>query len=260
MFIDGDSDPLNNGLDSGAPARWQCTDLLTCKNRVQSAVTNTAYWNEMASVVKPSRGYDASGRRAQAGRTRTAVLETAQRLFLANGYVATTIATIAAEAGVSVETIYKAFGNKPGVVRAIHERALAGDESLPTSQRSDDMRARETDPRRVIQNWGSFATQVMPRVAPILLLVRSAAATAPELSVLWEELEDQRLTRMADNARYFVDGGHLREGCTQEEARDVLWAYTSPELYERLVLRQGWTVARWGQFVSEGIIAALLAT
>jgi len=213
----------------------------------------------MASVVKPSRRYDASRRRAQAEQTRTLVLETAHRLFLANGYVATTIAAIAAEAGVSVETIYKAYGNKPSLVRAIHERALAGEGAVPTSQRSDEMRARERDPRRVIRNWGHFATQVMPRVAPILLLVRSAAATAPELSALWEELEHQRLRRMAENARYFVDGGHLRQGRTLEEARDVLWAYTSPELYERLVLRQGWPLARWGQFVSDGIIAALLA-
>jgi AcrR family transcriptional regulator len=212
----------------------------------------------MTTVVKPSRRYDASRRRAQAERTRALVLETAQRLFLAHGYGTTTIGAIAREAGVSVETIYKAFGNKSGLVRAIHERALAGEGAVPTSQRSDEMRAREKDPRRVIRNWGTFATQVMPRVAPILLLVRSAAVTAPELTALWDELEDQRLRRMADNARYFVDGGHLREGQTLEEARDVLWAYTSPELYERLVLRQRWPLERYGQFVSEGIIAALL--
>jgi AcrR family transcriptional regulator len=212
----------------------------------------------MEAVVKQARRYDASGRRAQASRTRALVLETAQRLFLANGYTATTIAAIAAEVGVSVETIYKAFRNKPGLVRAVHERALAGGGAVPTSQRSDEMRAREKDPRKVIRNWGNFATQVMPRVAPILLLVRSAAATAPELAALWNELEDQRLRRMADNARYFVDGGHLRQGRTLEEARDVLWAYTSPELYERLVLRQGWPLERYGQFVSEGIIAAIL--
>lgn len=213
----------------------------------------------MASAVKPPRQYDSSRRRAQAQRTRASVLETAQRRFLEDGYAATTIGAIAREAGVSVETIYKAFGNKPGLVRAIHERALAGEGAVPTSQRSDEMRARETDPRQVIRNWGSFATQVMPRVAPILLLVRSAAATAPELAALWDELEDERLRRMADNARYFVDGGHLREGRTPEEARDVLWAYTSPEVYERLVLRQRWPLERYGQFVSEGIIAALLA-
>lgn len=103
----------------------------------------------MASAVKPPRRrYDASRRRAQAQRTRASVLATAQRLFLAGGYGATTLGAIAREAGVSVETIYKAFGNKPGLVRAIHELALAGQGAVPTSQRSDEMRAREKDPRR----------------------------------------------------------------------------------------------------------------
>jgi len=212
----------------------------------------------MAAIVKPRRRYDASRRRAQAQQTRVSVLEVAQRRFLERGYAATTIGVIAGEAGVSAETIYKAFGNKSGLVRAIHERALAGEGDVPTSQRSDEMRAREEDPHTVIRKWGDFATEVMPRVAPILLLIRSAAASAPELSALWEELEDQRLRRMAENAQYFVEGGHLREGRTLEEARDVLWAYTSPELYERLVLRRRWPLERWGQFVSEGIIAALL--
>ena len=144
------------------------------------------------------------------------------------------------------------------MVRAIHARALAGEGRIRTARQSDEMRARESDPRTIIQNWGTFATQVMPRVAPILLLVRSAAASAPELAALWEELEDQRLERMTENARHLLDGGHLREGCTLEEARDVLWAYTSPELYERLVLRQGWPVDRYGRFISAGIIATIL--
>ena len=211
----------------------------------------------MPPVVKP-RVYDGTRRRAQAERTRAAVLDVAQRLFLAHGYGATTIAAIAREADVSAETIYKAFGNKPGLVRAIHDVALAGDGDVPTARRSDEMRSREADPRVLIRKWGEFAVEVMPRVAPILLLVRSAAASAPDLSALWEELETQRLTRMTENARYFSEGDHLRSGVTAEEARDVLWAYTSPELFERLVLRQRWPVNRWGQFISDGIIASLL--
>ncbi|CAN5763464.1 TetR/AcrR family transcriptional regulator [soil metagenome] len=212
----------------------------------------------MAHDVNPVRHYDSRGRREQARRTRTRILRAAQRLFLADGYAGTTIAAIALTAEVSSETVYKAFGNKPGVVRAIHARALAGEGRIRTARQSDEMRTREPDPRRIIQNWGTFATQVMPRVAPILLLVRSAAASAPELAALWEELEDQRLERMTENARHLLDRRHLREGCTLEEARDVLWAYTSPELYERLVLRQGWPIDRYGRFISAGIIATIL--
>lgn len=212
----------------------------------------------MGLPVNPLRRYDSRGRREQARRTQARVLRAAQRLFLTDGYARTTIAAIALTAGVSTETVYKAFGNKPGVVRAIHDRALAGEGPLPTAGQSDEMRAREPDPRKIIRSWGDFATQVMPRVAPILLLVRSAGASAPEVAVLWEELEDQRLERMTENARHLLDGGHLREGRSLEEARDVLWAYTSPELYERLVLRQGWPVDRYGRFISEGIIATIL--
>lgn len=214
----------------------------------------------MALAVKPQRSYDSSRRRAQARRTGDAVLEAAQRLFLANGYAATTITTIATAAGVSVETVYKAFGNKPGLVRAIHDRALAGEGPVPAYRRSDEMSAHETDPREIVRNWAILATEVTPRVAPILLLVRSGAANASELSVLWEELEDQRLKRMTDNARRLLASDQLRQGCSLEQARDVLWAYTSPELYERLVLRQGWPLERYGQFVREGISAALLTS
>ncbi len=186
------------------------------------------------------------------------MLAAAQRLFLTDGYALTTIPKVAHAAGVSAEMVYKAFGNKPGLARALHEWALAGEGPVPTARQSDEMRAHEPDPRKMIHGWGVFATQVMPRVAPILLLIRAAAASAPDLARLWEELEDQRLERMTENARHLLDRGHLHEGCTLEEARDVLWAYTSPEVYERLVLRQCWPLERYGRFMSNGIIAALL--
>src|SRR6478672_7439314 len=125
-----------------------------------------------SSGVKPRR-YDSRRRQQQALRSRTAVLETAQQLFLTRGYAATTIAAIADTADVSVETIYKAFGGKPGLVRAIWEQGLAGAGPVPAEQRSDEMRALETDPRKIIQNWGILTTEVAPRVAPILLLIRS---------------------------------------------------------------------------------------
>ena len=88
--------------------------------------------------VKPRRRYDSSGRQAQARRN--------QRQFLQGGYAATTIAAIAAEAGVSVETIYKAFGGKAGLVRAIYQGGLTGRDLVPAFQRSDAVRERETDP------------------------------------------------------------------------------------------------------------------
>ncbi|HZA83329.1 MAG TPA: helix-turn-helix domain-containing protein, partial [Actinomycetes bacterium] len=109
--------------------------------------------------VKPKRRYDSTGRQAQARRNRQAILDAAQRQFLEGGYAATTIAAVASEAGVSVETIYKAFGGKPGLVRAIYDRGLVGQQPVPAYQRADEMRERETDPRAIMRNWGTIASE-----------------------------------------------------------------------------------------------------
>jgi AcrR family transcriptional regulator len=208
--------------------------------------------------VKTRRRYDSSRRRQQALRTREAILEAARRLLLGGGYAGTTIASIADAADVSVETIYKGFGGKPGLVRAIAEKGLEGVGPIPAERRSDEMRTLERDPSKVMRRWGTFTTEVAPLAAPIGLLVRTAAATDPEMAALLEELDHARLVRMEHNARQLFERGDFREGVTLEHARDVLWTYSSPELYELLVLRQGWPLERYGQFVAEGMIAALL--
>jgi AcrR family transcriptional regulator len=208
--------------------------------------------------VKPRRRYDSSRRRKQALRTRETILEAAKRLFLGGGYAGTTIAVIADAADVSVETIYKGFGGKPGLVRAIAEKGLEGAGPIPAEQRSDEMRTLEQDPYRVMERWGMFITEVAPLAAPIFLLMQTAAATDPQLAALLEELDDVKLVRMEHHARRLFERGDLREGVTPEHARDVFWAYSSAELYGLLVLRRRWPLEVYGRFVAEGMIAALL--
>jgi len=120
------------------------------------------------------------------------------------------------------------------------------------------MQAGQNDPRKIIQGWGVLTMEVAPRVAPVLLLVREAAASDPELAGLQKEMDASRLARMAHNARTLLRGGHLREGITLAAATDVLWTYSSPELYELLVIRRGWSVERYGRFIADSMIAALL--
>jgi AcrR family transcriptional regulator len=208
--------------------------------------------------VKPTRAYDASGRRERARRNRTRILDAAERLFLNDGYTVTTVAAIAAQAGVSPDTIYKSFGGKSGLVRAIRARALEGEGPIPAEQRSDELQARESDPRTIIRTWGALTEEIAPRSSPILLLIRDAAATDAEVRALLEELDDDRLRRMTENARRLSAAGHIRPGITVSQAADVLWTYSSPELYELLVLRRGWTPKRYGRFVANAIIGALL--
>lgn len=212
-----------------------------------------------AAGVKTNRSYDGSGRRAQAERTRRHVVATARRLFLAGDYGSTTVAAIATEAGVSVETIYKSFGGKPGLVRAIREQALRGAGAEPAERRSDELRATHSDPRAIIRGWAVLTMEVSPRVAPVLLLVRDAAVSDPEMAQLRAELDDARLERMTQNAATLADGGHLRPGVSLEHAAGVLWTYSSPELYELLVTTRGWHLEQYADFIAEAMVGALLA-
>jgi len=210
------------------------------------------------ATVKGKRSYDASGRRAESRRTRDRITTTAERLFLRDGYAATTVGAIAGASDVSPDTIYKSFGGKPGLVRAIRDRALLGDGPLPAEQRSDRLHLDTADVRAVIRGWGALASEVAPRVVPILLLIRSAAATDPELMALLEEMNADRLRRMRDNARQLHHSGQLREDLTLETVADVLWTYSSPEFYELLVLGRGWGSQRYGRFIAAAMIDALL--
>lgn len=209
------------------------------------------------SAVK-TRQYDSTRRRERARQSRELIIRVAEKNFLADGYAATSVTGIAEAAEVSVDTIYKSFGGKPGLIRAIFARALEGEGPIPAEKRSDRLQAEETDPRKIIAGWGRFVAELAPRGVPIILLVRSAAATDPELLALLDDLDAARLRRMTANARRLREAGHLRPGITVSAAADILWTYSSAELYELLVLRRQMPLHRYAQFVADAMIAALL--
>ncbi len=210
------------------------------------------------AAVKRRRRYDATSRRARALHKQRAIVDAAERLFLRDGFRATTIPAVAAEAGVSQETIYKTFGSKTGLVRAIRERGLAGEGSVHAERRSNELQKEERDPRRVIEGWGQLTIEVAPKVMPILLLVAAGAATDAEMARLRQELDLARLTRMRRNARRLARAGHLRPGMRPSQAADLLWACSSPELYDLLVRRRGWALTRYARFIVDVMIAGLL--
>jgi AcrR family transcriptional regulator len=211
----------------------------------------------MPSPTK-ARRYDSSRRAEQARRNRDRIVDVARREFLRRGYAATTIATIAGKARVSEVTIFKQFGGKPGLVRAMVERGLAGAGPTPAPVRSDAAMLQEADPREIVRHWGTLVAEVSPRVSPILLLVREAAATDPVLADVRDEIDAARLARMRHNARALARRGFLRRGLTPAKAADVMWALTSPDLYGQLVDARGWSAAAFGDFVAAVMAATLL--
>ena len=215
----------------------------------------------MSPPVKPRRRYDSTRRQEQARDNRRAVLQAARQLFLDHGFAATTMPAIASAAGVSVQTVYNAFGNKPRLAKAVFDVAIAGDdEPVPMLQRASLGRVRDApDARTRLRLYGEFLAEVAPRHVPVQLVIRDAAASDPEARVVWAELQAERLKGMTMFARDLHDDGHLRPGVSANEARDVLWTCNSAELFQLLVLERGWPPERYGRWVAEVLISALIA-
>jgi AcrR family transcriptional regulator len=211
-----------------------------------------------ADAVKAPRPYDAAGRRHRADQVRTDTVAKARQMFLHDGYAATTVAAVAAAAGVSQRSLYLAFGGKSGLVKAIWQVGLSGDGDAPAPARSDQLSAGSLPPRALIRAWASLSTEVAPQVAPIILLIRVAAATDVEMSVLLNEINAERLQRMRHNAARLAAGGPLRPGLTIDKAAEIMFAYTAPELYEILVIEQDWNLEQYGDFLDRGLAAQLL--
>jgi AcrR family transcriptional regulator len=206
------------------------------------------------------RRYDASRRQATAARSHARVLDVAERLFLAEGYATTSLGTIAAAAGVSVELIYKTFGGKAGLVREIQRRGLLGAGPTPAPDRSDAASASDIDAHTLLEQWTQLSTEVAPRVSPIMLLVRSAAATDADLADLHAQMAAQRLDRMSLNAQRLSRHPGIRPELTVDQIRDVLWTYTSPDLYDLLINHRGWTLDQYRDFLLRGLTGQLIRT
>lgn len=171
------------------------------------------------------------------------------------------MSAIASAAGVSVQTVYKAFGNKPRLAKAVFDVSMAGDdEPVPMLQRAALGRVRDaSDPRTMFRLYGQFLAEVAPRHVPVQLVIRDAATTDPDARAVWDELQAERLRGMTQFARALHHDGQLRPGVSINEARDVLWTYNSAELFQLLVLERGWAPKRYGRWVADALIAALVA-
>lgn len=212
----------------------------------------------MSANVNGRRRYDATGRQEQARLARARVLVAARERFLADGYTRTTVPGVARAAGVSAQSVYKAFGSKAALVKAVFDVAIAGDDGPSTVlERESLTRVREeADPYAKLSLYARFVAETVPRHGPIQLLVRAAAAADPEAARMWEQLSTERLTGMTLFARALRV--HLRDGVTVDDARDILWSHNSVELWDLLVRQRGWSSSRYAEHLARTLTHALL--
>lgn len=186
------------------------------------------------------------------------VLDAARRLFVDRGYAATKMTDVAAEAGVSVELVYGAFRSKANLLETVFDVTIAGDdEPVALMERPGLLAVRnEADPARALRRYAAFVAETAPRIAPVLLVVLTAASSDPTVAELAEDLAAQRLTGMTLFAQQLLDSGRLK--VPQEEARDILWALNSAQMYDLLVVQRGWSLQRFETFLGDTWIELLL--
>ena len=213
-----------------------------------------------ARDVKPPRRYDSPRRRAQAEATRAEILAAAQRLLERDGYAATTMASVAAEAGVALKTVYLAFATKSGMLRALWNVLLRGDaEDVPMGERPwfRDLLA-EPDPGARLDRLARQSCAVKDRAGPLMVVIRDAAAADADVAALWDRIEVQFREMLGPLARTFADEGALRPGLDAARAADLLWALNHPDLWRLLVRVRGWSLGEYEDWLAGAFRRELL--
>lgn len=212
--------------------------------------------------VKATRRYESPRRREQATATRMAILDAARRLFERQGYAATTMAAVAAEAGVAPKTVYVAFDGKASLLRELWHLLLRGDaEAVPMPERAwyREMLAEAAPATRLLM-MAATSRRVKERAAGLMEVIRGAAAGGadPEISALWARIGSE----FHAMHRPLVDGlaadGALRPGLGPEEACDILWTLNHPDVWQLLVVQRGWSPERYERWFAGAAAAELL--
>jgi AcrR family transcriptional regulator len=206
-----------------------------------------------ADEARQRKPYHSPRRAEQAIATRRAVLDAARELFIERGYAVTTVADIARRARVAVDTVYAAVGRKPALLREVLETAISGsDQAVPAEQRDYVARVRDAKgARKKIETYVAALAEIQPRLAPVYLALRDAAATDPDSAATWREISDRRARNMRAFAADLRATGELRTDLSDEEIADIVWSMNGPEYWTLLVSDRGWSSEQFGHHLTD---------
>jgi AcrR family transcriptional regulator len=191
---------------------------------------------------------------------RRAVIDAARTLFFERGYGATTVESISALADVPPATVYRLFSSKRGILKALLDVSIAGDdEAVPIADRAPVRSVLVApDPRSRVEGFVAVAAQVNSRTAAIYRILVSAAASDPDAAALLDDLTRQRQEGQGGLARSLARAGALRPKLRERDAGDLIHALMSPEVYRLLVVDRGWPPQRYEAWLTETLVDQLL--
>lgn len=200
---------------------------------------------------------------ARTRRTRTAVVQAAGELFAERGYAATTIEAISERSDTPQATIYRLFASKLGILKALLDVLIGGDDEAVGMLDRPEVRGLLTEngsARHQLEGFTALVRAVLTRVGPVHRILADAARSDPQAASLLAEIADQRHQGQRRFAQTLASSGALRPGLGERDAADILHALASPELYGLLVIERGWSGERYETWLTTILGDQLLAT
>ena len=214
----------------------------------------------MSAPVKTRRRYRSAVREQRARANREAILHAARRGFLAEGYPRTSIASIAAEAGVSEDLVYVLFKNKRRLLVEVLNFAVTGHVDSPRVLEQEGPRAvrDETDQHLQIAMFAHDVAHRVDRARPIDDVMRSAAVVDEAVAEKYRTMQGTRLDNIAHFIGWVASNGPLRDGVDEREAAATAWALTGAEMHRMLVDGLGWDIDTYADWLERTLAATLL--
>ena len=211
----------------------------------------------MAGTVKAAR----PGGQVRTRRTRAAVVDAARTLFAERGYGPTTVEAISDLSDTPQATVYRLFGSKVGILKAVLDVSIAGDDDAAAMVDRPQVRALLADPdaHNQLAGFAALLRDLMARTAPMHRLLADAARSDGEAASLLAEIGRQRQEGQRRIARSLARSGALRPGLRERDAADLIHALASPEVYGLLVFDRGWPAGRYERWLSSTLAQQLLA-
>jgi len=216
----------------------------------------------MAAVVKDGPEGVRPAPQARTRRTRAAVVAAARELFLERGYAVTTIEAISELSDTPQPTVYRLFGSKLGILQAVLDISIAGDDEAVTMLDRPQVRSlvANPDPRATLAGFAALVATLMVRTSPVHRVLEEAARADQGAADALAEIARQRHDGQRRVTRSLARAGALRAGVKERDAADIVHALASPEVFRLLVNDRGWNAKRYEQWLSSILIEQLLPT
>jgi AcrR family transcriptional regulator len=198
---------------------------------------------------------------ARTRRTRAAVVDAARTLFLERGYAGTTVEAISAVSDTPQATVYRLFSSKLGILKAMLDIAIGGDDQAVAMADRPQVRTllSDADPRQRLAGFAALLRDLMARTAPVHRILADAARSDESAAELLTEIARQRQEGQHRIARSLARSRSLRTGLKERDAADIIHALASPEVYGLLVIDREWSGDRYEAWLSGILIDQLLS-